>query len=654
MFPRGCVGVLFVTVLLVGCSAGWYEHQADRQVYGIVADREREVLGEARGLSIVPPPPAVQELEALKEPAGKEELQQAMERSTPESEVLPSPPGRPDEVPPEEPVTPGGLGPPRGDESSISVDPVRVSGAESAPASPGAPMREAAGASGQGLELLESGAGERDKFSELERLGQPIPIPEGARVLGLKDALLLAFRHSRDYLSQEETLYLQAMALTLEQYLFTPRFRAALGGALTRTGSDEERRTDWDAQGLLGVTWQLPDGGDLAATMTTSAGGDFDDVFETTSGSSWSLSLRQPLLRGFGRSIAQEPLVQAERNVIYAVRQFERFRREFVVDTISGYYRTLQEADVVRNQWNNYQLLIRNLERDAALAKAGWKPEFQVDQSRQAAFNARNSWVRAVEAYELAVDRFKIDLGLPTEVPIVLDARELEKLRSTSSLEPPALSLEEATEIALEARLDLMVDRDRVYDAQRRVNVARNGLLGDLDLGLSAAVDSRGDGQPGTAQFHEGDYRVSLDYELPVDRLSQRNQYRQAQIALQRQLRSTTEAEDRVKLAVRQAYRAVQQAIESYKIQHDSLKLADQRVESVSMLRDFGRVETRDLLEALDDQVQAQNRLTNAMVSLFLARLQLTLDAGLMQVDEQGNWVAVEAAPRADLEMDHE
>ena len=43
------------------------------------------------------------------------------------------------------------------------------------------------------------------------------------------------------------------------------------------------------------------------------------------------ISFVQPLLRGGGRAVILEPLTQAERNLLYAVRAFALFRQQFFV-----------------------------------------------------------------------------------------------------------------------------------------------------------------------------------------------------------------------------------------------------------------------------------------------------------------------------------
>ena len=54
------------------------------------------------------------------------------------------------------------------------------------------------------------------------------------------------------------------------------------------------------------------------------------------------------LAEAAGRHIAREPLTQAERNVIYAIRDFERFRSQFAIDLVADYWNVVQQmADLL-------------------------------------------------------------------------------------------------------------------------------------------------------------------------------------------------------------------------------------------------------------------------------------------------------------------
>ena len=97
-------------------------------------------------------------------------------------------------------------------------------------------------------------------------------------------------------------------------------------------------------------------------------------------------------------------------------------------------------------------------------------------------------------------------------------------------------------------------------------------------------------------------------------------------------------SEDQVKLDIRNALRTLRQARESYKIQSQSLITAQRRVDSTQLFLQLGRAEIRDLLEAQEDLIDAQNALTAALVDYRIAELELQRDAGVLIVNERGLW----------------
>ena len=51
-----------------------------------------------------------------------------------------------------------------------------------------------------------------------------------------------------------------------------------------------------------------------------------------------------------------------------------------------------------------------------------------------------------------------------------------------------------------------------------------------------------------------------------------------------------------------------------------------------------GRAQIRDVLEAQEALIQAQNGLTSAVVNYRIAELEFQRDTGLLQIDEKGLW----------------
>jgi len=461
----------------------------------------------------------------------------------------------------------------------------------------------------------------------------------GGRI-SLAEAIETAVKNSRSYQSRKEQLYSQGLSLTSSRHSFAPRFSGSASGDM----SEGDSRKNVSGALSLGVSKMLATGADLSVSIATNlfryiSGGDPGE----TATSAFAAALTQPLLRGAGREVALENLTQAERSMVYAIRDFVRYRKSFSVDVAQSYFNLLQQGDQLLNAENNFHSLQRERIKAELMANAGRVPEFQVDQRRQSEQSARDSWIRAQQRYENSLDRFKLDLGLPTDVAIEPDPAELEQLAAEIA-QPIEMASGEAIEIALTHRLDLSSDVDRYEDSERRVRVAANQLKPGLDLILSYGADT--DPNKQVLDFAEGDssYSVGADLDLPFDRKSERNSYRQALINREAAQRNLEEQRDQIKLEVRDALRNLQQARQSYEIQENNLRLNERRVESTTLLQQAGRANTRDVLDAQEDLLDAQNGVTQALVDHFNARLDLLLALEALKVDDNGLWM-IETSP---------
>ncbi|UCE46840.1 MAG: TolC family protein, partial [Phycisphaerales bacterium] len=200
-----------------------------------------------------------------------------------------------------------------------------------------------------------------------------------------------------------------------------------------------------------------------------------------------------------------------------------------------------------------------------------------------------------------------------------------------------------ATRLALENRLDLRVAQESVYDAQRDVVVFADRLGAELTLfGSAAAGDRRsvGSATSDDSNIHLNDaaYSALLTLDLPLERVAERNNYRDSLISLERAVRDVASLEDAVKLDVRNRLRALASTRESLQIQARAVEVAQQRVSSATMLLEAGRVQIRDILEAQEALLSAQNALTAAVINYRITELELQRDMGLLKVDEKGLW----------------
>ena len=456
------------------------------------------------------------------------------------------------------------------------------------------------------------------------------------RLITVDDALSLAVTNSRRFQAAKEALYLSALDLTGQRYEFSPQFFATLAGGV-------ERDTDGDLSTTagvgLGVSKLFRSGGSLGVTLAS-------DILRAYTGdprrsllSVMSMTLEQPLLRGFGRNNpAVENLTQAERDVVYAVRDFSFFQDEFAVEVVVDYFNLLARKDVVRNRYTNYLSRIQSTQRLEARAQDRERLS-DVDQARQAELTARNAYVDAVAAYHEQLDQFKVTLGLPISERVNLDDTALVELKQTG-LVPVPLESDAAYHLAVGKQLQILNAIDEFEDRKRKVRVAANQLRPEVNLVGDLTWTSDDQAEYGT-NFDPDRIRTGagLEVDLPFSRLRERNVYRRALVTFEEGLRNLTLTLDTFRQRIDRGLRTLEQRRQNYEIQRNALDLANRRVESSTLLLQAGRAEVRDLVEAQDAQINAQNGVTSALVSYLDTRLQLMLDIGALNSNLAEFWL---------------
>ena len=459
-------------------------------------------------------------------------------------------------------------------------------------------------------------------------------------IITLAQAVAMATAHNREYQIDKESLYLSALSLTGTRHQYARQWFGTIDYRYEREGDEEKVSVGGSDKGLLGFDHEqlLGDGLLVTTKLAINWARYLTGDPRTSLGSVLSASVTVPLLGAGAGKAARENLTQAERDVLYDIRSFNRYRKTFVVGIVTAYYNVLQLRDVAVNAENNYQRMLEWRKRLEMEADEGQTARYQVDQAKQTELSARDSWIRAQQSYQQKLDEFKIKLVLPTSAKVELDENELEVLVKSGIIEPD-YTLDAAIETALLWRLDLINSMDKIDDATRNVVLAAEGLGPQLNLtGKTNEIKSPEGTDFSRLQFHRGKYELFYDADFPLDRKNQRNAYRVALIELERQQRDYDDYMDKVELEVRDAHRKLQQEAKLYRTQQIALELAKKRVDVSPLLWEAGRLNTRDFLESQDALLEAQNRLTSALVAHLTAKLNFFLDVGVLQVRLDGMW----------------
>jgi len=446
--------------------------------------------------------------------------------------------------------------------------------------------------------------------------------------LSLREAILIAAANNRGFQDRREDVYNEALDLSSARHDFATTLTGVLAGMFAK---DNERTLEADTG--FGVTKTLATGAEVGLSLTSDfihfLSGDPREGAESV----LQFSLTQPLWRGAGRLAATEGLVQAERDMIYELRSFVQYRRQFFVCMASDYFQVLREKNVVENERVNLENLTAARKRAKMLAEAGRLPGFQLDQAEQDELNARDSWVQSVRTYTNTLDRFKITLGLPPQTPLDLDYGELTRLLGGPVREVGG-TREQAAGAALTQRLDLVTAIDQVGDAQRGVEIAKNNLAPDIDLNFNAGIGTQQPAQFTKFSSEEDFYNIGIELDLPLDRLDERNDYRSALIEFDRSRRAAALRRDEIVQEIFEDWRKLEEARDRHTIQRRSVQLAERRVESTSLLIDAGRAEISDFLDAQESLVRARNTLARTMVDYHIAVLELWRDMEVLAFEE--------------------
>lgn len=482
-----------------------------------------------------------------------------------------------------------------------------------------------------GAEELEYVGADADR-DVLARLETYAETPADAQRLDLEGVLRLSQRSAREYLTAEEDYLLAAIRLLIERHRWGPRFFDDLSSTLSADAVSGRYTTALTIINELRATQRLPYGGEVEARLVTTAAQQLTEIVgdEYTQSSQLVLSANLPLLRGAGL-VAQEDVIQAERDLVYAARDFETFRRRLFVDIASDYFALIAQQAAIRNQEERLKSVILFLEQTRALVEAGRERPFQARNVEQNVLTSRNSLINSRESYILALDQFKVRLGLAVRTPVEIVPMSLD-------FQDPEIGVMEAAATALRYRLDYQNERDRVDDSRRQVAIARNTLLPDLNVNGSVTLNTDGDNRVAGASFDGGqtDYSASVTFGLPLDREIERLQLRQSLIQLGQRQRQFDLFRDTVILDARQAVREIDRARFSVRLQEQAVKINELRLEEIRIKGP--EIDTQSRLDAENELLQSRNDRDAAIRDLRIAILEYLVRTAQLRVGPEGEF----------------
>jgi len=292
---------------------------------------------------------------------------------------------------------------------------------------------------------------------------------DGAVLLGSASAMQIALANSRDYQTNVENVYLQALSLTLSRFSFFPQLFSTQTTQYRHFGANKNDSNQLQLFAQNSLNWTFYSGANLLVNFANSLIFEYNGRGFQAVNSGLAVSLTQPLLRGAWARNVTQPLSLVERQTLYTVRDFASYRRTFYVTVVSNYLQLLTQVQQIRNQQNNVQALKRSLDEYEALVQANISSPLERDTIANQYLNARQLLLGQEAQFQTALDLYRVQLlGLPADFPLKID----ETLLTQFELNDPRLDTLRRENDALYLSLlqyDRPPGRGVMADAARKV-----------------------------------------------------------------------------------------------------------------------------------------------------------------------------------------
>jgi hypothetical protein len=254
---------------------------------------------------------------------------------------------------------------------------------------------------------------------------------------------------------------------------------------------------------------------------------------------------------------------------------------------------------------------------------------------------------------------------LVAEVSRAIDEMSLIQARArveAISVDGEPLDPDVALEIARANRLDWMNNRAALVDQWRLIQYNANALLSGLDVVVNGDVSTVGN-NPARFRTPTGALSAGVQFDAPLTRLTERNNFRQAILDYQQVRRQQIQYEDRIRLALRQSLRQLDLDRQNLETQRRAVIIAIRRVDQTRMTLSqpaapppppgpdgsipavdptagqLGPTATLNLIFAFNDLRSAQDALTSIWINYYVTRMSLAQQLGVMELDDDGIWI---------------
>lgn len=440
-------------------------------------------------------------------------------------------------------------------------------------------------------------------------------VPAGAAPLTLKGAIRLALAQNPEI--RASILQYQASGASVGEArgLYDPRLRLLLDATTSRDVQSvipQVRNENQATRAEFSLLQKLPSGADLSLGVSERR----DDNLRPTLAvdPAWRnelrLTLTQPLLKNFGRTATEEPILLAMQGQTVAAETMQESATAIVADLHALFAEIRRSRDIIASRRSSVGLAEQILKENQAKVDAGVLPPLDVLEAEYGLKSRQRDLLDAVQSEKDLQDRLAERLRLPETVEVELDPFVLSS---------PVLSESADLDAAFALRSDLRRAEAQVKSRRIEEETAQKRRLPALDLNASYA-------QKGFDSNFGGSVDQSLSRDLPNWEIGLTLTYplgnRQAENEALRKKYQADAAQSEVERLREMARREVRSAIRQLEVGRLRLEVTEQgvtfaaeKLKNLLKRREVGLSTTRDVLQGEDDLAKARTDRADAEVS---------------------------------------
>ena len=447
--------------------------------------------------------------------------------------------------------------------------------------------------------------------------------------LTLKDAIRLSFERNLDL---KVELYNPAMAeaeIRRSLGIYDPLL--TLGAGYDRNINTETRNfTPTRVDEYLvqaGVSQLLPTGTIVDLTANSSKIVNSTSFYTT----GVNLSVRQPLLRNFGREVTDLEIAVSRYSKEGSLERFRTRLSDNVAQVRNDYFRLYNLREALAVKRTSLALADRILEETRGRVRAGVLPAMEILNAEFSSAPREKEVIDAERAVRDQMDVLRLSLQLDSGRDIVIVD---EPVRESY----PVIE-EEALAAALRNRPELAAQRVTVKIDELQQRVAKNRTLPDLTvdatLGLGGFDPRLGGVLERTVKAEDPSWGIGLQLSYPLGNRAARNEYIRTRLAVEQAQTQLQSLEAGITNEVKAAIRLLASSYKQLEVTSRGRAYAEDRLRAFQKRNAAGLATTKDVFDVENDLVTAKGNQIQALVDYNNAITQLWRVTGEI-LDRQG------------------